>query len=157
MAARAVRFAPLLRRLAAGMLALGGLALLGPGLTLPIVSVERLVFFVETPSILEILHKLLQDGEQALALILGAVSVVFPVFKGLGLVAAAAAPKRLRLIARILGMLGRFQMVDVVVVALAIFAAKASGLADAASQPGLWFYAASAVAAAASAALIRKA
>ena len=33
-------------------------------------------------------------------------------------------------------------MADVLVVALVIFAAKTSGLADAATQAGIWFYAA---------------
>ncbi len=36
-------------------------------------------------------------------------------------------------------------MLDVVLVALVIFAAKTSGLATAFTQPGLWFFAASAV------------
>jgi paraquat-inducible protein A len=33
-------------------------------------------------------------------------------------------------------------MADVLIVALAIFAAKTSGLAEAATQAGIWFYAA---------------
>ena len=36
-------------------------------------------------------------------------------------------------------------MLDVVLVALVVFAAKTSGLASAASRPGLWFFAVSAV------------
>jgi paraquat-inducible protein A len=38
--------------------------------------------------------------------------------------------------------LSKWSMADVLVVALAIFAAKTSGLADAAAQSGIWFYAA---------------
>ena len=34
-------------------------------------------------------------------------------------------------------------MMDVMLVAIVVFAAKSSGLANAVSQPGLWFYAAS--------------
>jgi paraquat-inducible protein A len=37
--------------------------------------------------------------------------------------------------------LSKWSMMDVLLVALVVFAAKTSGLAAAVSQPGVWFYA----------------
>jgi len=41
--------------------------------------------------------------------------------------------------------LAKWSMLDVLLVAIAIFAAKTSGLASAVSQPGLWFFAISTI------------
>ena len=46
-------------------------------------------------------------------------------------------------------------MLDVVLVALVIFAAKTSGLATASTQPGLWFFAASVILTAAASTLAK--
>ncbi|MNL72332.1 Paraquat-inducible protein A [compost metagenome] len=46
---------------------------------------------------------------------------------------------------RLLPHLSRWSMMDVLLVAVVIFAAKSSGLAEAFTQPGLWFYAISAL------------
>jgi paraquat-inducible protein A len=50
--------------------------------------------------------------------------------------------------------LGRWSMMDVLLVALVVFAAKTSGLAEAVTRPGVWFYAASTLAAAGAALLL---
>jgi paraquat-inducible protein A len=47
--------------------------------------------------------------------------------------------------ARLLPVLGKWSMMDVMLVAIVIVAAKTSGMASAFTQPGLWFYAASAI------------
>ena len=47
-------------------------------------------------------------------------------------------------------------MMDVLLVALVVFAAKTSGFATAVAQPGVWFYAVSALAGAAAAGLIKR-
>jgi len=67
---------------------------------------------------------------------------------------AAHAPHRAALVARV-GLLSKWSMMDVLVVALAVFAAKTSGLASAAALPGLWFYAGAALLSALAAALIK--
>ena len=46
-------------------------------------------------------------------------------------------------------------MMDVILVAIIVFAAKTSGLASAFTLPGLWFYAASVVLTVAAAALLK--
>jgi len=45
--------------------------------------------------------------------------------------------------------LSKWSMMDVLLVAIVIFATKSSGLAQAFTQPGLWFYAGSSLAVAA--------
>jgi paraquat-inducible protein A len=56
---------------------------------------------------------------------------------------------------RLLGAVSKWSMMDVLLVALVIFAAKTSGLADAFTQPGLWFYATSVATAAIATVLLR--
>ena len=83
------------------------------------------------------------DGDRALACIIGLFSVGFPCMK------LGSAPRR-RLWRQSLGSripgwfrtLSNWSMLDVVLVALVIFAAKTSGLAAAVAKPGLWFFAA---------------
>jgi paraquat-inducible protein A len=47
-------------------------------------------------------------------------------------------------------------MMDVLVVALAVFAAKTTGLASAAAQPGIWFYGAAALLSAVIAVILKR-
>ncbi|MFB9947708.1 paraquat-inducible protein A [Rhizobium puerariae] len=129
---------PLLLVLAAVFLALG--------LVLPIIRFERLYFFSETPSLIELVGALFQTGDVGLALVVGLFSIVFPVFKLTGLAMQfSGLAGRAGLFSRVLPHLSRWSMMDVMLVAIVVFAAKSSGLAAAVSQPGLWFYAASAV------------
>ena len=88
------------------------------GLVLPLVRFEKLYFFSETPSLIGI-----------------AVEATAP----------SAGGRQDRAVARLLPILGKWSMMDVMLVALVIVAAKTSGMATAFTQPGLWFYAASAV------------
>ncbi|MEO1747487.1 MAG: paraquat-inducible protein A, partial [Pseudomonadota bacterium] len=53
-----------------------------------------------------------------------------------------------------LAVFSKWSMLDVILVALAIFAAKTSGLAAAISQPGIWFFAASTIASSIAAGLV---
>lgn len=119
------------------------------GITLPLMRFDKLFLFEETPSLVAIIRALYTDGDAALAAIVALVSIAFPVAK-IALIAAMLAapahanapPPRWK---TWLGALAKWSMMDVMLVALAIFAAKTSGLAQAVSQPGLWFYAASAL------------
>lgn len=127
-------------------------AALALGLTLPFVTFERLWLFSDSPSLLRIVRDLAGGGELALALLVVLVSIVFPVAKLLlahVVALGGATPPRW------LAFLSRWSMTDVLLVALVILAAKTSGLAEAASQPGVWFYAGSAIAAYAATALPR--
>lgn len=119
------------------------------GMVLPLVLFEKLYFFSETPSLLGIVAYLWTEENRALAAIVGLLSIVFPVVKLIVIAFEATAPveggAHEHLFARLLPLLARWSMVDVMLVALVIFAAKTSGVAEAFTQPGLWFYTASAV------------
>ena len=119
------------------------------GLVLPLVRFEKLYFFSETPSLIGIVTSLWSQGSPALAAVIALLSIVFPIAKLIGIAVEATAPsaggRQDRAVARLLPILGKWSMMDVMLVALVIVAAKTSGMATAFTQPGLWFYAASAV------------
>ena len=124
---------------------------LGLGLTLPLVRFEKLYFFEETPSLIGIVVTLWRDGSILLALLVALFSAAFPVAKVLTVFYEAAVrgngeAVRPGLLSNFIPLLSKWSMMDVLLVALVIVAAKTSGVADAFTQPGLWFYAASAVA-----------
>ena len=112
------------------------------GLTLPLVRFERLWLFEDTPSLFGLVGGLWGEGELALAGLVALVSVAFPAAKlavAHWIVVGAHAPPRW------LAHLSKWSMTDVLLVAIAIVAAKSSGLASATTLPGVWFYLASAV------------
>ena len=117
-------------------------AALALGVTQPLVRLERLWLLESEASLLDIVRGLWAQGEALLALVVALVSVAFPALK-LVLVQALAMDGAVKP-PRWLQQLSKWSMMDVVLVALAIFAAKTSGLAVAGTMPGLWFYAASA-------------
>ena len=115
----------------------------GLGITLPLVRFEKLYFFKDTPSLLGIVGGLWEDGSLALALIVALFSILFPLIKMAMAFRIAVHGGELPKWAN---MLSKWSMMDVLLVALVVFAAKTSGLATAISQPGIWFYALSVVA-----------
>ena len=125
------------------------------GLVLPVAVFETLFVFTERPSLIEVIDGLWQEDDYAIAFLVGLFSVVFPAAKLLVLHLAAYAPERLHWVERV-GVLSKWSMADVLVVALAIFAAKTSGLAEAATQSGIWFYAAATLLSAAAAVILTR-
>ena len=90
----------------------------------------------------------------AIAVLVGAFSLLFPATKLLLLQLAVAGPPT-----RVPGWLqalSNWSMLDVVMVALAIFTAKNTGLATAMTLSGLWFFAASAILTAAISMLVKR-
>ncbi|MDP3898648.1 MAG: paraquat-inducible protein A [Mesorhizobium sp.] len=126
------------------------------GITLPLIRVERLWLFSDEPSLAVMVRDLFLAGDWPIASILGLFSIVFPAAKLLLLhVAAYAGPGA----ARVPGWfraLSNWSMLDVVLVALVIFAARTSGLASAFTQPGLWFFAGSVVLTVVATALVKR-
>jgi paraquat-inducible protein A len=144
-------------RLALPLILFAATLSLALGVVLPLIRVERLFVFADEPSLVGIIQGLWHEGDWALAAIIALFSVVFPCLK-LGLLHAAAyggdgAEARIPAWFRALS---NWSMLDVVLVALVIFAAKTSGLATAFSKPGLWFFAASAVLTATASALAKQ-
>ncbi|TNM62760.1 paraquat-inducible protein A [Aliirhizobium smilacinae] len=123
--------------------------LLALGVTLPIMRFEQLYFFSNEPSLLQLVGELWSDGSAGLAIAVCAFSLVFPAAKLIVLAAeVVAGDARSGVLHRAMPHLSRWSMMDVMLVAIVIFAAKTSGLATAVTLPGFWCYAASAVIAA---------
>ncbi|WP_306025070.1 paraquat-inducible protein A [Oceaniradius stylonematis] len=149
-------------------LALTGLLLaaaafcLALGITLPLLEMERLFVLTDRPSLIDVVAGLWNSGDPLLAAIIALASIVFPAAKiaALHVSAALAAtppdrhPAWARPLDRAVGIFTKWSMLDVMLVALAIFTARTSGLATAISQPGLWFFAGSALASAVAAWLL---
>jgi paraquat-inducible protein A len=119
------------------------------GIVLPLVRFETLYVFSDNPSLLEIVVSLWDEGNPALGVLVALLSIVFPVVKMTGIAAEAIGAGQGStsqvLLDRLVPVLSRWSMMDVLLVALVIFAAKTSGIAQAFTQPGLWFYAGSSV------------
>lgn len=145
-----------MRRAAAALIAFAALCF-ALGVSLPLMTFEKLYFFSETPSLLGLVADLYSGGDHALAALVALVSLIFPVFKMAAVATEALWPERsLGFVARLVPMLGKWSLMDVLLVAIVIAAAKTSGLAEAFSQPGLWFYAGSTLAVSAAQALLAR-
>jgi paraquat-inducible protein A len=116
----------------------------GLGIVLPLLQVDRLYFFSDEPSLVGIVASLWREGDALLAIVVALFSLVFPAAKlGLLNVWAYAGQDAHDRIPNWFRALSNWSMLDVVLVALVIFAAKTSGFATAFTKPGLWFFAAS--------------
>lgn len=116
------------------------------GITLPLIEVDRLYFFSQQPSLIEVTAKLWSNGDAAIAVLTGLFSIAFPIAKLAVLhVAAFQHPEAAMEVPRWLKALSKWSMLDVLLVALLIFAAKTRGLASAATKSGLWFFALSVI------------
>lgn len=116
------------------------------GIALPIVKLNRFFFFTDAHSILSMIRGLFVQGELLLGLIILLFSVVLPAAKILALswhLAGGRKRARPAAVAVLVGAIGKWSMLDVLLVAIVIFAVKTSGLGTATSQPGLYFFTAS--------------
>lgn len=121
----------------------------GLGIVLPLVRFETLYFFDRSPSLLGVVAALWAGDDAVLAIVVALVSLMFPVIKMVAITAEALGDGFDSGFSRtLLPQLSRWSLMDVVLVALVIVAAKTGGIAEAFSQPGLWFYAGSALMAA---------
>ncbi|TYC52083.1 paraquat-inducible protein A [Rhodobacterales bacterium] len=111
------------------------------GLTQPLMRFERLYFLEDRPTLIEMISGLWTDGDALLAAIVALFSIGFPAIKILLIHVAVMTGGNSRSLS-LLSMVSKWSMLDVMLVALVLFAAKTSGLAAAAILPGLWFYAA---------------
>lgn len=147
-------------RLLAAICLVAAALCLPPGLLLPVMELKRLVFLTDTPSIIDLVVGLWSAGDIVLAMIVVMVSVLFPAMKLVAvnvLLVRDHAHRHNGTLGTIVGILSKWSMLDVMLVALAIFAAKTSGLATAVSMPGLWFFTLSALLAACAATLAKRA
>lgn len=112
----------------------------GLGISLPLLEFQKFYFLSDSPSLLGVVTGLWQNGDVLLAMVIGLFSLAFPAIKLFTVFEAAYGAGRFPAWA---GAMAKWSMMDVLLVALIVFAAKTSGLASAITQPGLWFYAAS--------------
>ncbi len=124
-------------------------ALLALGLKLPLVSVEKFWFFGNSVSLLSAISQLWRGGEQGLALLIGAFSLLFPVIKLLLLLVIwnledSGSPRH-KVHLKWLDTYGKWSMLDVFVVALLVVTLKLGMLAHARVEFGLYAFAASVV------------
>ncbi len=129
------------------VLTLGAAVCLVLGLTLPVIKLTRLYFWTDTHSILSILSALWEGGEIFLAGVIFVFSILFPAFKLIYIAMAGTLvtfdpARRSRWFKRI-GWLGKWSMLDVLILALLVFYAKATEFAGATALPGVYFFAAS--------------
>lgn len=129
-------------RQAAGWLLAVAAVLLALGVSLPILRVDRLIFFSRDASLVGIAWDLAVGGELLLGLVVALFSILFPAAKivFLAQIAARRGSGLLHRHVRLVEAAGRWSMMDVLVVALLVFSIKASGLADATAQPGLYCF-----------------
>ena len=130
------------------MLILASFALLLIGLSLPLMEVEKMVFWKNEYSVLKGVDSLWEQGQYLLAAILFFFSIVFPVVKlgALGLIwNVRLAEERRQIVLRWLGALGRWSMLDVFVVAILIVLVKLGPLAKVEPQVGVYVFCAAIV------------
>lgn len=143
-------------RLALPILLFAATLCFGLGIVLPLLQIDRLYFFTDQPSLVGIVAGLWREGDVLLASVVGLFSLVFPATKlALLNVSAYAGDDGHALIPAWFRALSNWSMLDVVLVALVIFAAKTSGFATAFTKPGLWFFAASVIFTAAASYLLK--
>lgn len=128
-----------------GVLIVAATVCLVLGLMLPIVRLTRFYVWTDVHSMISIIEELYTAKEVFLAAVICLFSVVFPALKLLYLLALYASrdvsrERRGRLLKK-MAWLGKWSMLDVLVLALVIFYAKSTKLADAVSMPGIYMFA----------------
>lgn len=119
------------------------------GLTLPIIKLTRFYVWSDVHSLVTVVRELYYSDELLLAGIVFIFSIVFPFFKLLYLLTLytilTVHPDDAGPWLKRLAHAGKWSMLDVLVLALVIFYAKMTELADAVSLPGIYFFAAAVI------------
>ena len=119
------------------------------GIFMPAIKFTTVFVWKNEHSILSIIWALYENQEFFLCAVIAVFSVVFPFLKLLYLLTLVTSPDmphefRVRSIAA-MEWLGRYSMTDVMVLALMIFYVNSSGYTEAHVEPGIYFFAASAL------------
>ena len=132
------------RRIEVPLLILLSFILLLIALSLPLMKVEKMVFWKNEYSVLAGVHALWEQGQYALATILFFFSIVFPIFKLAALAfvwTVRLAEQKRQAVLHWLGILGKWSMLDVFVVAILIVLVKLGPLANVQPQRGVYWFA----------------
>jgi paraquat-inducible protein A len=119
------------------------------GISLPIIKLTKFFFWTNEHSLLSTVQTLMNDGQRFLAITVFVFSIALPVLKLLYLLLLSTLPqselmRRSRQL-NALEWLGRWSMHDVLVLSLTIFYLKSSGVYDATSLNGVYFFTAAVV------------
>lgn len=122
--------------------------LLAAGLCLPVMKVEKLIFWESSYTLVSGSINLARDGDWFLACVLFTFSVLFPIAK-LGALALVwfrpMDPRALERRLGVIGQLGKWSMLDVFVVAFLVVLTKSKALGGISAQPGLYVFSAAVV------------
>ncbi len=137
------------RRFLLSFAIIGASVCLALGVSLPIIKLTTYVFWSIEHSLLSTVYVLIRDGQYFLGITVALFSICFPILKLLYLLLVSTLPaseialqsRRLKA----LEWLGKWSMHDVLVLALTIFFIKSTGLYDAASLSGVYFFTAAVV------------
>lgn len=137
MTARAFRLA------LAGWLLLGMAAFVA-GITLPMMTLTKLIWFDNTFTVLSGIGALLADETFALGMLLMVFSVIFPAVKFVGMLAYVLVypplPRALVQFQYVLGKVAKFSMLDVFVVAVMLMVVKLGALAEVDIHGGIYWF-----------------
>ena len=86
------------------------------GITLPLMVLEKLYFLEERPSLIELIHRLWQEEDTALAAVVALFSVIFPAIKIVLTHIAAMTGGKAKSLA-LLSTISKWSMLDVMLVA----------------------------------------
>jgi len=132
------------RRLTVTLLTTAAAVCLVLGLYLPTIKLTKLYVWTDEHSVFSAIYALYSDGEVFLAAIIGLFSVAIPALKLVYLIVisnlSTARPQRRENVFRRLEWLGKWSMMDVLVLALIIFYVNASSLAEASALAGIYFF-----------------
>lgn len=123
---------------------IAAMALLGVGLALPVMRVEKLVFWKDDYSIVTGAMSLWRDGHRFLSCVIVLFSIVFPIVKLLALLGLWLAPmkdERRAAVLRVVDALGKWSMLDVFVVAMMVVLMSSKATLDATPRAGLYVFA----------------
>lgn len=133
-----------------GVLLLAAAPMLVAGLTMPAISVSRLVFFEQQYSLMQAILAYWSQGQWALFILVLVFSVLIPASKVLvGLwawVAGQNRPQLVRRMLRVLAAISKWSMLDVFIVALTVLVVDGRILDSADVHVGIILFAAAAIA-----------
>ena len=117
------------------------------GVCLPMITTKRLFILSDDYSVLDLIATLYQESEIILACVVALFTIAIPVAKltVLGLAVLADRPVGANRFLRAAHAFGKWSMIDVMLIALVIFAMKTSGVADALTNAGFYYFTASVV------------
>jgi paraquat-inducible protein A len=117
--------------------------LLCTGLSLPLLNIQQMIFWKSEYSVFRGVIELTKHGDYVIAAIIFFFSVVFPIFKLLMMFIIwefKLEQEKRKTFIHWLGILGKWSMLDVFVVAIIIVIIKIGPLAKTQAQSGLYFF-----------------